>query len=556
MAPEQWWGAEVDARTDVYGLGAVLHQCISGQTPWHGEDPGELLHRVATAEPPPLSARGVDVTAEVEAFVGACLAREVGHRPADLAAFIRQGDAAFGHRPPRRLAEPLLVTGAVLVASTVAGYGGRPDPTYWMYESGAGGYLLPLVAVAAAWLLRFPRGRLVAPFLPLVAGAVTTATSFGATMASVGKTSAEARFELFHAGLAESCSGLYIGAFFSAALCTWLAAREPRSQRPPARMLALSVAALGTAALAWDPVAAAAGALAAVLLLRQAPARNPGRLAAALGAVLSLCVAGWARHAGDTARLWTAELTRAERASALTTASLHDVSLAGALVCVVLVMAVAGCWRRLGAVPRRHKITVAVMAAVTLAALAVPWTIMGGHRRALWNELAPRFTLWRELDPPRGHGRAQARVGPTLQLGRRSLALDGAVVAPTRVLEGTGRTGPLLVAGRLGPVLALDRRPQLVLAADRALPWPVVARALAAAAELGVERVDLVFLPGPTPALSPRAPPEASFVLPRDLRVLEVELSKKEPAVSPRGKESYGAVAARLARMKTPRLSL
>ena len=556
MAPEQWWGAEVDARTDVYGLGAVLYQCLAGQTPWHGEDPGELLHRVATAEPAPLSDHNADVSPAVEAFVAACLAREAAARPADLSAFIGQGDAAFGFRPPRRLAEPLVITAAVLGVSMVAGYGGRPDPTYWMYESGAGGYLLPLVFAAAVWLLRFPPGRLVAPFLPLVAGALTTATSFGATMASVGKTSAEARFELFHAGLAESCSGLYMGAFFSAALCAWLATRDPRDARPRWHTLALSAVALGTAALAWDPVAVAAGALAAVLLLRQAPARSPGHLGAALGAVLALGVAAWARHAGDTARLWTAELTRAERASALTTASLHDVSLGGALVCVVLVIIVAGCWRRLAIVPRRTLAVLAVMVALTLTSLAAPWMVMSSQRRALWDELATRFTLWRELDPPRGHGRALARVGPTLQLGRRSLALDSAVVAPIKVLQGKGRTGPLLVAGRLGPVLELDRQPQLVLAADRTLPWAVVSRALEAAAELGVERVDLVFLPGPAPALSPRAPPEASFVLPRDLRVVEVKLTRKGPAAHPRPKETYGGVATRLAKMKKPHLQL
>ena len=556
MAPEQWWGAEVDARTDVYGLGAVLYESLCGSTPWRDVDPSTLLHRMATTDPPPLSDQGVNVTPEVEAFLAACLAREADSRPSDLAAFIRRGDAAVGYRPPPGLAEPLVISAAVLCAAAAVGYGGAHHPLRWIHEAGMGGYLLPLVALGAAALLRWPLGRLVGPFLPLVAGALTAATGFGATLASVGKVSAERRFEIFHAGLAESNASLFMGAFFSAALATWLAARDPRSRRPRLHLLALSVVALATAALAWDGVAMIAGVVASVFLLRQVPQRGGGHLGAALGTVLALCVAAWARHGGDTARLWASELTRAERASAITSASLHDTSLAGALVCVILVIVVAGSWRQVRAVPRLSLVILAVMCALSAASLVAPWFFMRGQRQLLWDELAPRFSLWKELDPPRGAGAMSARVGPTLQLGRRSLALNGQLVAPTRVLAGRGRTGPLLVAGKLGPVLRLDRSPQLVLTADSSLPWPAVSRALAAASDLGVSELDIVFLPGPAPTLSPSAPPEASFVLPRDLRAITVKLGSGEAAVRPLAHETFGEVARRLAKMKTPRLHI
>ncbi len=554
MAPEQWWGAGVDARTDVYGLGAVLYETLCGRPPWHGEDPGQILHRMATSDPPSLTSQGADVPAVVEQFVGACLSREADGRPADLAAFVSRGDAAFGYHPPRRLAEPLVISAAVLGASVAVGYGGSHSPAHWIYEAGVGGYVLPVLAAVAALFMRRGAGRLVGPFLPLSAGALTTAASFQATLASVARAGPEERFEIFHLGLAESNSAIFMGAFLSAALAAWLAASDPRQERPRLYQVALSGVALVTATLAWDPVALTAGALASVLILRQAPQRGGGHMVASLGAALALCAAAWARHTGDTARLWASELTRGERASAVTSASLHDISLAGALVCVLLVLVVAGRWRSVRAVPRRTLLIMGTMSALTLAAMGAPWAMMRGQRQVLWDELAPRFSLWRELDPPRGAGTRSARVGPTLQLGRRNLAINGEVVAPAAALDGSGRTGPLLVAGKLGPLLRLDRSPQLVLTADRSLPWPRVSRALAAARELGVREVDLIFLPGPVPSLSPSAPPEASFVLPRDLRALTVKLVAAGDAVRPRAEETYGDVAGRLARMKTPQL--
>ena len=553
MAPEQWWGAEVDLRTDIYGLGAVLYQCLSGKPPWHG-DPGQMLHQVATSAPPALASLGIEVPAAVEAFVQACLCREADGRPADLAAFLRDGDAAFGHREPRRALEPALLCGGLLGGALVVGYGGSHSPAQWIYEAGHGGYVLPLLALVGALLMRTGWGRLVGPFLPLTLGAVTTATAFGATLAGVGRATPEERFVVFHMGLAESNSALFMGAMLSAVLAAWLALQQPRQERPGWPQLALCAVALGTAVLAWDGVALMAGVTASVLLLRRVPGRSAAYLAASLGTLLALCAAAWARHSGDAARLWAAELTRAERASAVTTASLQGTSLLGALLCVVLALVVAGCWRAVPSVPRRRLALAALMVALTAAALGLPWWYMHGQRRLLWNELAPRFSLWRELDPPRGHGSITARVGLTLQLGRRSVAVDGQTVAPTRALLGQGRTGPLLVAGRLGRKLQLDRTPQLVLTADRSLPWPHVARALAAAHDLGVRRLDLIFLPGPAFALSPAAPPEASFVLPSDLRALEVQLVRRPGggAVQPQAWESFGQVAARLARRKRP----
>jgi hypothetical protein len=150
-------------------------------------------------------------------------------------------------------------------------------------------------------------------------------------------------------------------------------------------------------------------------------------------------------------------------------------------------------------------------------------------------------------------------VGTTLQLGRRVVAVDGTTVAPRQALETAGTAGPLLVAQALAPRLELGGSgPDLVLAGDRSLPWATVARALGAARELGVQRVDVLYLPGPLPPPAPSAPPEARFVLPRDLRAVEVKLVDRAAngALAPSPDATFAEVAAALARAPGARLAL
>jgi tRNA A-37 threonylcarbamoyl transferase component Bud32 len=61
MAPEQARGLpDVDARADVYAIGAVLYQLVSGHPPFEEGDPAKVLLKVATESPPPL--RSIDPT--------------------------------------------------------------------------------------------------------------------------------------------------------------------------------------------------------------------------------------------------------------------------------------------------------------------------------------------------------------------------------------------------------------------------------------------------------------------------------------------------------------
>src|SRR5207249_3867247 len=61
LAPEQALGKEVDARADVYALGAVLYTMLCGEPPYQGEIPSAVIGKLLQGEPPPLEDRQPDL---------------------------------------------------------------------------------------------------------------------------------------------------------------------------------------------------------------------------------------------------------------------------------------------------------------------------------------------------------------------------------------------------------------------------------------------------------------------------------------------------------------
>ena len=77
MAPEQMIASrEVDGRTDVWSLGVVLYQLLTGRGPFNGTTMTELCARILQEQHAPIRATRPDVPAELEAIVARCLEKD------------------------------------------------------------------------------------------------------------------------------------------------------------------------------------------------------------------------------------------------------------------------------------------------------------------------------------------------------------------------------------------------------------------------------------------------------------------------------------------------
>ncbi|MDI1446284.1 serine/threonine-protein kinase [Polyangium sp. 6x1] len=84
MAPEQARGApSLDARVDVFALGAVLFECLTGQPAFMGEHVMAILAKILLEDPPPLRKLRPEASVRLEALVACMLAKDPADRLPD-----------------------------------------------------------------------------------------------------------------------------------------------------------------------------------------------------------------------------------------------------------------------------------------------------------------------------------------------------------------------------------------------------------------------------------------------------------------------------------------
>jgi DNA-binding SARP family transcriptional activator/TolB-like protein len=131
MSPEQVTGeSPVDERTDIYALGCVLYEMISGEPPFRGSTPEETLAQRLSAPVRPLSALRKEVDPELDSIIRRALARAPSDRFATAAEFgklltaraPRHTEAEAPRSPRRKVAWAIPITGAAAaMAIWVAG---------------------------------------------------------------------------------------------------------------------------------------------------------------------------------------------------------------------------------------------------------------------------------------------------------------------------------------------------------------------------------------------------------------------------------------------------
>ncbi len=126
MAPEQARGREVDPRTDLYAVGVVLYQALSGRLPFSGSSFNELMFAIAEQTPTSLASLRPDLDPRLVAVVERAMQKDPQHR--FQRAEEMQAALAPWAQPTTSTQPPPPMTQADPTAPTMQAFGGTRPP--------------------------------------------------------------------------------------------------------------------------------------------------------------------------------------------------------------------------------------------------------------------------------------------------------------------------------------------------------------------------------------------------------------------------------------------
>lgn len=143
VAPEQIRGDRVDGRTDLWAIGVMLYEMLTGTSPFRGEHEVSILHAVLHEEPPRVSRVNPDLPLAFDELIGALLQKDPEGRYQSAEALLTdivalKRGATLTHRPPfwirtarhRQVRRAMIPVAAFALVLVVSG-------TWYLYQQNA-----------------------------------------------------------------------------------------------------------------------------------------------------------------------------------------------------------------------------------------------------------------------------------------------------------------------------------------------------------------------------------------------------------------------------------